>query len=104
MLKPMKRTLLLFSLVFLVGSCALFTPRIPYRMGMSEGKFLRQNRDAVISQLNEGEKVYRVNQGDRFYILATFVNGELTDLEEKELVPAWPQQKIMDPNNPNQRQ
>lgn len=104
MLNHTKRIILLFSLVFLVGSCALFTPRIPYQLGMSESRFLRQNREAVISQLNEGEKVYRVNQGDRFYILATFVNGELTDLEEKELVPAWPQQRTMDPNNPNQRQ
>lgn len=101
----------IISLIFLMGSCALFQPRIPYQLGMSESKFLRQNKEAVISQLNEDRKVYRVNNDERFYILATFENGELVSLEEKELTPQWPRQRMMDENdsyeqnsqNPNQR-
>lgn len=101
----------IISLIFLMGSCALFQPRIPYQLGMSESKFLRQNKEAVINQLNEDRKVYRVNNNERFYILATFENGELVNLEEKELTPQWPRQRMMDendsyeqnPQNPNQR-
>ncbi|WP_202928023.1 hypothetical protein [Cyclobacterium salsum] len=101
----------IISLIFLLGSCALFQPRIPYQLGMSESKFLRQNKEAVISQLNEDRKIYRVNNDERFYILATFENGELVNLEEKELAPQWPRQRMMDendsyqqnPQNPNQR-
>ncbi|WP_202927949.1 hypothetical protein [Cyclobacterium roseum] len=101
----------IISLIFLMGSCALFQPRIPYQLGMSESKFLRQNKEAVISQLNEDRKVYRVNNDERFYILATFENGELVSLEEKELTPQWPRKRMMDENdsyeqnsqNPNQR-
>jgi len=87
------------SIVFLLGACAVFQPRIPYQLGMSESKFLRQNREAVISQLNETKKVYRLTNDERFYILATFENGELVSLEEKELAPQWPRQRIMDENN-----
>ncbi len=101
----------IISLIFLMGSCALFQPRIPYQLGMSESKFLRQNKEAVINQLNEDRKVYRVNNNERFYILATFENGELVNLEEKELTPQSPRQRMMDendsyeqnPQNPNQR-
>lgn len=101
----------IISLIFLMGSCALFQPRIPYQLGMSESKFLRQNKEAVINQLNEDRKVYRVNNNERFYILATFENGELVNLEEKQLTPQWPRQRMMDendsyeqnPQNPNQR-
>lgn len=101
------------GLVFLLGSCALFQPRIPYQLGMSESKFLRQNKEAVISQLNEDKKVYRINKDERFYLLATFENGELVNLEERALTPQWPRQRMMDENgsyqqnsedpNPNQR-
>jgi len=97
----MVRALSILSLVFFMGSCALFQPRIPYQLGMSESKFLRQNKDAVISQLKNEKKVYRINKDERFYLLATFENDELVSLEEKELVPQWPQQRMMDPNNPN---
>ena len=44
-------------------------------------------------------KTYRVNRDDGFYILATFQNGELIRFEERELTPAWQQQRLMDPNN-----
>ncbi|MDN3689281.1 hypothetical protein [Cyclobacterium jeungdonense] len=70
---------------------------------MSESKFLRQNKEAVISQLNEDKKVYRVNKGERFYMLATFENGELVSLEEKELTPQWPRQRMMDENDSYQQ-
>jgi hypothetical protein len=96
----MKKTLSILSLVFIMSSCALLQPRIPYQLGMSESKFLRQNKDAVISQLSEEEKVYRINNGDRFYLLATFKNDALTNLEEIEIQPQWPSQRYMDENNP----
>lgn len=83
-----------------MGSCSLLQPRIPYQLGMSESKFLRQNKDAVISQLSEEEKVYRINNGERFYLLATFKNNALTNLEEIEIKLQWPPQRYMDENNP----
>ncbi|WP_114750109.1 hypothetical protein [Pleomorphovibrio marinus] len=84
--------------VMLMQACVLFRPRVPYFMGMSENRFLRQNRSAVISQLDGQRKVYRVNTDDRFYILATFENGELTNLEERELQlqPVWQDQRMME--------
>jgi len=97
----MKKTLSILSLIFIMSSCALFQPRIPYELGMSESKFLRQNKDAVISQISEDKKVFRVNNGDRFYLLVTFENDALTNLEELELTPQWPAQRYMDGNNPN---
>ena len=97
----MKKILSILSLVFIMSSCALIQPRIPYQLGMSESKFLRQNKDAVISQLSVDKKVYRVNNGDRFYLLVTFENDTLTNLEEMELTPQWPAQRYMDENNPN---
>ncbi|WP_339717966.1 hypothetical protein [Cyclobacterium amurskyense] len=97
----MKKTLSILSLVFIMSSCALIQPRIPYQLGMSESKFLRQNKDAVISQISVDKKVYRVNNGDRFYLLVTFENDALTNLEEMELTPQWPAQRYMDENNPN---
>ncbi|MEX0884664.1 MAG: hypothetical protein WDZ72_14445 [Cyclobacteriaceae bacterium] len=96
-----KQILIVLSLIFVVGSCALFHPANPYQMGMSEGKFLRQNRDAEISQLDDTKKVYRITKDERFYILVTFENGELTYLEEKELTPVWPQQRMMNENESN---
>lgn len=93
-----KNLVLMLICVVALDSCTIFRPRIPYRVGMSESRFLRQNRDAVISQLGDGKKVYRVNTDERFYMLVTFEDGVLTQLEERELVPAW-QQRIMDGNN-----
>ncbi|MEX2513681.1 MAG: hypothetical protein WD398_12315 [Cyclobacteriaceae bacterium] len=89
------------SLIFVVGSCALFHPANPYQMGMSESKFLRQNRHAVISQMDDTKKVYRINKDERFYILVTFENGALTNLEERQLTPVWPQQRMMNENESN---
>lgn len=83
-------------MVLLMGACTVFQPRIPYQLGMSESKFLRQNRSAVISQLGDGRKVYRVNTDERFYLLVTFEEGVLTQLEEKELLPVWQQQRMME--------
>ena len=93
--------ILIFGLLFTLEACAIFRPRIPYQMGMSESKFLRQNRGAVISQLENGRKVYRLNTEERFYMLATFEDGILTNLEEREITPMWQQQRMMDSNNPN---
>ncbi|EON78180.1 hypothetical protein ADIS_1377 [Lunatimonas lonarensis] len=97
------KSILIFSFLIIMGSCAVFQPRIPYRIGMSESKFLRQNRTAVISQLGDGQKVYRVNSDERFYLLVTFENGVLTQLEERELAPIWQQQRIMEENPPVNR-
>ena len=94
----LSKSIATLSLIFLLGSCAVFQSRVPYELGMSESKFLRQNKNAVISQLNEEEKVYRVNNDERFYMLVTFRNGELVNLEEKELTPQWPRQRMMDEN------
>lgn len=87
------------GLLIAVQSCTIFRPRIPYELGMSEGKFLRQNRDAVISNLEDGKKVYRLNTDQRFYMLATFEDGVMTSLEEREITPVWQQQRIMDSEN-----
>lgn len=94
----MKKWFVFLGLLLMVESCVLFRPRIPYQMGMSENRFLRQNRNAVISQLDGNKKVYRVNTDERFYILATFEEGVLTNLEERELMPLWQQQRMMDEN------
>nr|MBI1230833.1 hypothetical protein [Cytophagales bacterium] len=88
-----------FGLLFTIQACTIFLPRVPYELGMSESKFLRQNKDAVISNLEEGKKVYRLNTDQRFYMLATFEDGLLTSLEEKEITPVWQQQRIMDSEN-----
>ena len=58
---------------------------------MTERKFLRQNKDAVLSGMDGNQKTYRVNRGERFYVLATFEDGKLIKLEEKEIAPAWMQ-------------
>jgi hypothetical protein len=95
----LKSFILGFGLLFTIQACTIFLPRIPYELGMSEGKFLRQNKDAVISNLEEGKKIYRLNTDQRFYMLATFEDGVLTSLEEKEITPVWQQQRIMDSEN-----
>ena len=97
----MKKILSILILVFIMGSCTLLQPRVPYQLGMSESKFLRQNKEAVISELSEEKKVYRINNGDRFYLLVTFKNDALTNLEEIELKPQWPPQRYMDENAPD---
>jgi len=97
----LKSFIVSIGLIFTLQACAIFQPRIPYQLGMDESKFLRQNRDAVISQLENGKKVYRLNTDPRFYLLATFEEGVLTNLEEREITPIWQQQRMMDSNNPN---
>ena len=94
-----KSLLVGFGLLFTLQACAIFQPRIPYQLGMSESKFLRQNRGAVISQLESDKKVYRLTTEDRFYLLATFEDGVLTNLEEREITPMWQQQRIMEPES-----
>jgi len=76
-------------MITLLSSCAIFTPRDEFRLGMSENEFLRRNRQAVISSLDDNTKVYRVQRDDRFYVLATFENRELTNIEEREITPLW---------------
>lgn len=95
----MKKLFLVCSLSVMMASCSIFQPRIPYEIGMEESKFLRQNKSAVLNQLDGETKVYRVTRDDGFYILATFQNGKLTRFEERELAPVWQQQRIMDPKN-----
>ncbi|MFN3803101.1 hypothetical protein [Belliella pelovolcani] len=85
----MKKSIVFIFTVFLLGSCAVFTPRQEFQQGMSERKFLRQNRDAVMSNMEGPFITYRVNRGERFYILATFENKELIKIEEREISPAW---------------
>ncbi|MCH7409282.1 hypothetical protein MM239_07755 [Belliella sp. DSM 111904] len=85
----MKKSIVFVFTVFLLGSCAVFTPRHEFREGMSEGQFLRQNRAAVLSNMEGPLKVYRLDRGDRFYVLATFENGTLIKVEERELTPGW---------------
>lgn len=73
-------------------SCALVTPRDEFYIGMRESLFLRRNKDAVISELNATQTVYRLQRSDRFYALITFVDEELTNVEEREItnVSPWP--------------
>lgn len=95
----MKKLLVIMSLSFLMASCSVFQSRNPYELGMDERKFLRQNKSAVVNNMEGQSKTYRVNRDDGFYILATFENGQLVKFEEKELTPAWQQQRMMDLNN-----
>lgn len=88
---------MILSASFIMASCTLFQPRIPYELGMSESKFLRQNRSAVLNNLDGEVKTYRVAREDGFYILATFQNEQLIKFEERELRPTWQQQRIMEP-------
>ena len=85
----------------MMASCSVFQPRVPYELGMTESKFLRQNKSAVLNQMDGSVKTYRVPREDNFYILATFENGSLIKFEEKESYPAWPQQRYMDQNPEN---
>lgn len=85
----MKKSFVLIFTVLLLGSCSVFGPRVEFSKGMSEKQFLRQNRSAVISNLEGDFTTYRVDRGETFYVLATFENRKLIRLEERELVPAW---------------
>jgi hypothetical protein len=87
----MKKLLILVSTVFLLGSCSVFGPNPEFSQGMSEKKFLRQNKEAVLSGIDGNLKTYRVNRGERFYVLATFEDDKLIKLEEIEAYP-----KMMD--------
>ncbi|WP_373523047.1 hypothetical protein [Aquiflexum sp.] len=92
----MKKSLILISTLFLLGSCALFGPIPEFTKGMSERKFLRQNKEAVLSGINGDIITYRVNRGDKFYVLATFENNKLISLEEREAFPAWMDNRPVD--------
>lgn len=87
----MKRVFVLWVTLLLLGSCAV---RPDFQQGMTERKFLRQNKEAVLSGIDGNFKTYRVNRDERFYVLATFENGKLIKLEEKEIITGWP------PNQP----
>ncbi|MFD2202994.1 hypothetical protein [Shivajiella indica] len=83
----MKNIFILLVTLVLLGSCA---SKPEFQQGMTEKKFLRQNKEAVLSGIDGNLKTYRVNRGERFYVLATFENGKLIKLEEKETAPGWP--------------
>lgn len=85
----MKRLLIFTLLIGLLSSCGAFGPRPEFYQGMKERKFLRQNKEAVLSNIDGNMKTYRVDRGDRFYVLATFENDRLIGLEEREFVPRW---------------
>lgn len=88
----MKKLLVFITAIMLLGACAA---RPEFEQGMTEKKFLRQNKEAVLAGIDGNQTVYRVNRGERFYVLATFEEGKLIKLEERETVPAWM------PNQPN---
>lgn len=94
----MKKSLIIISTVFLLGSCSIFGPNPEFSQGMSERKFLRQNKEAVLSGIDGNIITYRVNRGDKFYVLATFENGKLLKLEERESYPAWMDNRPVDGN------
>jgi hypothetical protein len=92
----MKKLLILISTVFLLGSCSVFGPNPEFSQGMSEKKFLRNNKEAVISGIDGNIKTYRINRGERFYVLATFENKKLVKLEEVEAYPQIMENKLDD--------
>jgi hypothetical protein len=94
----MKRVVVIMLSVMLLSSCGIFGRRFEFYEGMKERKFLRQNRDAVMSTLNGNKITYRVNRDNRFYVLATFEDGYLVNLEEKETVPGWMENRPLDRN------
>ncbi|MGY6559222.1 MAG: hypothetical protein ACXIT9_08045 [Nitritalea sp.] len=85
----MKKIALYLLLFFAFSACAVFTPRPQFEQGMTENRFLRQNRTALISSMENGKITYRVNRDERFYVLATFEEGVLIRVEEREIVPIW---------------
>jgi hypothetical protein len=85
----MKNAILMVILFAVVSACGSLGPDQNYYTGMKERKFLRQNKEVVVSSLDGPLKTYRVNRDERFYILATFENERLTKLEEREIRPLW---------------
>jgi hypothetical protein len=71
----------------MLHSCVGIRPE--FQQGMTERKFLRQQKEAVLSGIDGDFKTYRVQRDERFFVLATFENGVLVKLEERELMPAW---------------
>ncbi|MCL6259675.1 hypothetical protein M3O96_11275 [Aquiflexum sp. TKW24L] len=94
----MKRVFVILLSVMLLSSCSVFGPRPEFYQGMKENKFLRQNRDAVLSTLDGNKITYRVNRDVKFYVLATFEDGYLVKLEERETVPGWMENRPVDGN------
>ncbi|MCR9014763.1 hypothetical protein [Aquiflexum gelatinilyticum] len=92
----MKQLLVLFLSVFLLSSCGAFGPNPEYYQGMKEKKFLRRNDAAVISHLDGNQRTYRVVRDEKFYVLATFEDGYLVKLEEKEFGPELMEELIKD--------
>ncbi|MCH6199254.1 hypothetical protein MMU07_06685 [Aquiflexum sp. LQ15W] len=90
----MKQLLILILSIVLLGSCSVFGPNPEYYQGMTEKKFLRQNEAAVISHLDGNQKTYRVIRDEKFYVLATFEDGNLIKLEEREYTPVIIEDKI----------
>lgn len=87
----MKKLIAIFSLLLILKGCALITPRDDLYIGMSEDLFLRRHREAVISELNDNQKIYRLQRGERFYALVTFTDEKLARVEEREiLLNQWP--------------
>jgi hypothetical protein len=97
----MKRLFVIVFSMMMMTSCGIFGPRNDFYQGMNERKFLRQNRDAVLSNLDGNKVTYRVNREGQFYLLATFQDGVLVNLEERETVPAWMENKPVDGNKRN---
>jgi hypothetical protein len=95
----MKKFLVIVLSIVMLSSCNVFNRRYEFREGMSEQRFLRQNRGAVLSSMEGDTKIYRVNREERFYVLATFQNGELIRVEEREIGPNWMQNQPIDGNN-----
>jgi len=87
----MRKLLWIAILGMMLGGCAILTQKPQYEIGMEEADFLKMHKEAVISKLEDGQRTYRVVRDDHFYLLATFENGRLVMLEEKELPTYWPQ-------------
>lgn len=83
----MKKTMLIILTALTLNACVGLRPE--FQKGMSERKFLRQNKEAVLSGIDGDFKTYRVQRDDRFFVLATFENGQLIKLEEREVSPIW---------------
>lgn len=97
----MKKLFIFILAVFLLGSCSVFGPNPEFTQGMSEKKFLRQNKEAVLSGIEGNLKTYRVNRGERFYILATFEDEKLIKLEEIESYPQMMDSPTIDGKSEN---
>ncbi|GHB51730.1 hypothetical protein [Mongoliitalea lutea] len=92
----MKKYGLIIMVALLLNACVGVRPE--FQQGMTERKFLRQNKEAVLSGIDGDFKTYRVQRDDRFFVLATFEKGLLVRLEERELTPVWNPQPQMNEN------